>query len=200
MTIISDRLEIIRPADSVPGPKQGNWTYDSYAALPDDGQRYEIVDGVLYMAPGPSDDHQNASLLLSHYFAQHVQLTGLGKVRTAPYDVVLASGTVVEPDLIVVLNAHLGIITRKGVFGTPDLVLEIASPSTSTYDRNKKFMTYQKAGVLEYWIVEPELHTIEVWVLQNGVYQPLGIFTGKAGIPSTIVPSIAEIQVEQFFA
>ena len=196
----SGKLDIIRPADSVTGPRQGSWTYDHYAALPDDGRRYEIVDGVLYIAPVLSDEHQNASMLISLYLGQHVQLVGLGRVRAAPYDVVLASGTVVEPDVVVVLNVHLDIITHKGIVGTPDLVVEIASPSTSTFDRSKKFMTYQRASVPEYWIVEPELHTIEVWVLQNGVYQPLGVFAGKAGIPSTIVPSIAEVWVEQFFA
>lgn len=196
----SDKLDFLRPADHIPGPKQGSWTYDSYAALPDDGRRYEIVAGVLYMAPAPSDEHQNAATLISYYLVHHVQIAGLGKVRSTPYAVKLNASTVVEPDVVVVLKEHLSVITSKGVVGTPDLAVEIASPSTSTYDRQQKFLAYQKAGVPEYWLVDPIAYTVEVWTLEESKYQMLGIFKGKASIPSKIVPTIAEVHVEQFFA
>lgn len=90
MTITSKEITVVTPANHVPGPKQGCWTYDHYLALPDDGQRYEIVGGVLYMAPAPNMGHQAASIRFSHYLFTHIELAGTGKVYAAPTDVVLA--------------------------------------------------------------------------------------------------------------
>jgi Uma2 family endonuclease len=200
MAMTSDRLDVVRPADHVPGPKQGNWTYSHYAALPDDGQRYEVIDGVLYMAPAPDDEHQDAAGNFFYYLKMHIHFAGLGKVRISPYDVQLAPGVVVQPDVLVVLNAHLDRITHRGLVGAPDLVIEVASPSTATFDRRKKYTAYESAGVPEYWIVDDAAQTIEVLTLENGVYTTLGIFIGKATLPSKVVPEIAAVQVEQFFA
>ncbi len=152
------------------------------------------------MAPAPSDNHQNAASQFCFYLMQHVQHKGLGKVRVAPYDVELAPNIVVQPDVVVVLNAHLDVITKDGIIGPPDLVVEIASPSTATHDRNKKYLAYEHAGVHEYWIADPIAQTIEMLLLEEGKYQTLGVFTGKAGVPSKIVPTIEFVQVEQFFA
>ncbi len=79
---------MVMPADHMPGPEQGHWTYKDYAALPDDGHRYEIVDGVLYMAPSPNEWHQTTAC---DYFllSTHIELTGLGQVYIAPFDVEL---------------------------------------------------------------------------------------------------------------
>lgn len=194
------RLDVVRPADHVPGPTQGNWTYAFYATLPDDGRRYEIIDGVLYMAPAPSDDHQNAVGRFLYYLMTYVDFAGLGVVRISPYDVELAPDVIVQPDVIVVLNAHRDIITPRGIVGTPDLVVELASPSTTTYDRHKKYMAYEGAGVSEYWIADPIAQTVEVLTLEQGKYQTLGVFSCKAMLPSKIVPAIASVHVEQFFA
>src|SRR5437660_3067583 len=105
--IQTEELAVVTPADWVPGPPQGFWTYNDYAALPDDGKRYEIVNGVLYMAPSPSGAHQDAALEIASYLRTYIKLTGLGLVRIAPFDVVLSPGNVVQPDVLVVLNANL---------------------------------------------------------------------------------------------
>lgn len=107
---------------------------------------------------------------------------------------------VVQPDLLVVLNANLERISDQCIVGAPDLVVEIASPSTSTHDRHKKYIAYASAGVPEYWIADPLAHTVEVLVLEGGAYSSLGVFSGQNTLPSLVVPGITDVRVEQFFA
>ena len=110
---------MVTPADHMPGPGQGHWTYKDYANLPDDGHRYEIVDGVLYMAPSPNRSHQNTAFEIASYLRSHVKLTGLGQVFIAPFDVELNTRTVVQPDVIVLLNHNLDKITFSRIIGAP---------------------------------------------------------------------------------
>src|SRR5206468_2237517 len=123
---------VVTRADHVPGPKQGCWTYEDYAQLPDDGNRYEIIDGVLYLMPGPTKEHQETVLRFGTYLFLNVKLTGIGQVLIAPFDVDLPlHPDMVQPDVLVVLNANLGILTSAKADGAPDLVVEVASPSTA---------------------------------------------------------------------
>ena len=192
--------DIVTPADWVPGPKQGHWTYDDYAALPDDGKRYEIVDGVLYMTPpSPNGFHQGATNLFSTYLTIHIQFTGLGRVYAGPLDVELATGTVVQPDVLVLLNSNLHKITFSRIIGAPDLAIEVSSPGTVKQDKNTKLKAYALAGVSEYWIADPKAHTVEVLLLEDGAYRSAGVFSGEQTLPSRVVPNFP-IQVEQFFA
>ena len=108
------------------------------------------------MAPAPVEPHQFASSRLTHYLVSHVDLQGLGRVYAAPFDVELSPDNVVQPDVIVVLNDNLQVITHERIVGAPDLVGEIASPSTATHDRNRKLRAYEIAGVREYWIVDAD--------------------------------------------
>ncbi|HEV2656062.1 MAG TPA: Uma2 family endonuclease [Ktedonobacteraceae bacterium] len=191
---------MLTPADNVPGPEQGHWTYDSYAALPDDGKRYEILDGVLYMAPpSPSGWHQQSVVRLSHYLFDAVELAGLGRVFVAPFDVELSPGTVVQPDVVVLLNKNSEKYVVSRIIGGPDLVIEIISPGTAYHDRLRKYNVYARAGVKEYWIVEPIRHTVEVFVLGEDAYHTLGTFSGKQALPSSVIPDFP-VYVEQFFA
>jgi Uma2 family endonuclease len=138
----SGNVPMVIPADHIPGPRQGHWTYDDYAALPDDGHRYEIVDGVLYMSPAPSREHQNAALEIAAYLRTYVKLAGLGQVYIAPFDVQLDPRTVVQPDVLVVLNPHLDRVAESRVIGAPDLVVEVSSPGTVGHDRTRKQDAY----------------------------------------------------------
>jgi Uma2 family endonuclease len=190
--------EVVTPADWVPGPKQGEWTYDDYKKLPDDGNRYEILNGVLLLMPSPKDSHQNAAGWIYHHLVIHVRLAGLGKVRMAPLDVKLDEKNTFQPDVLVVLNEHLDRLTEDGVMGAPDLTVEVLSPSTALEDRVDKHREYALAGVPEYWIVSTERHTVEVFTLKGREYRSLGIFSGKDTLPSKIVPNIP-VHVEQFF-
>ncbi len=126
-----ERLAVVVPADGVSGPKQGQWTYAEYAAIPEDGKRYEVVNGVLYMAPAPSLGHQGIALEIATYLRERVQLAGLGRVFLAPADVELSDHTVVQPDVFVVVNEHLDRLAGSRLMGAPDVAIEIASPSTA---------------------------------------------------------------------
>lgn len=196
--IPTEEPSIVTPADWVPGPPQGSWTYDDYAALADDVRHYEIVNGVLVMGPAPSPDHQSIAVRLSHYLFVHAELAGLGRVFAAPLDVELGPKNVFQPDVIVLLNAHLDRVTAKRIVGAPDLVVEVASPGTAAFDRLTKYDVYARAGVTEYWIVKSAQRTVEVLMLENGEYRSLGIFNGQATLPSRVLPGLP-VRVEQFF-
>ncbi len=150
------------------------------------------------MSPSPNGPHQDLTLRLAHYLLMHVEFAGLGKVRIAPFDVELTPEDVFQPDVLVVLNAHLDRVTTNRVIGAPDLVVEVASRGTAAYDRLTKYDVYARAGVSEYWIVKPETHTVEVLVLESRRYRSLGIFTGNMVLPSRVVPDFPA-QVEQLF-
>jgi Uma2 family endonuclease len=192
-------LSVVTRADWVQGPKQGEWTYETYAAIPEDGQRYEVIEGVLYRMSAPTWDHQGVIMKLAYYFEGFVMDTNLGEARVAPVDVELHPGTVVQPDAVFLLREHLDRITeqqkpsggtiRVRVVGSPDLVVEIASPSTAKYDRNEKLNSYARAGVPEYWIINPQKEEIEVLLLEKGSYHCLGSFSGEEQLPSRILPN-----------
>lgn len=198
MTTTSNRTSMVIRADHVPGPRQGEWTYSHYAAL-DDGQRYELIDGVLYMPPAPDISHQGSVMRFAYHLLTRIEFAGLGKAYVAPTDVELEPGTVVQPDALVVLKANLHKITPSRVIGAPDIVIEVASPGTRKYDWHEKYRAYARAGVPEYWIVNPRLRTIEVLTLEGESYQSLGVFGGEQTVRSLVVPTIGEIRVEQFF-
>ncbi len=190
---------MVTAADRVPGPGQGRWTYKDYADLPDDGRRYEIVDGVLYTTPSPNEWHQTVVGRIFRYLSAHIEDGGLGRVYIAPLDVELAPDTVVQPDVLVILNASREKITKSRIIGAPDLVVEVASPGTVAHDRREKQDAYARAGVPEYWVAIPEAYTIEVLVQEAGEYRSLGVFEGQALLPSRAVPGFL-VHVEEFFA
>lgn len=138
-------------------------TYEDFLLLPDDGRRHEIIDGEHYVNPSPNTRHQMVSMRLSFALYAHVSEHQLGHVFTAPYDVVLGEHDIVEPDLIYVSNARGHVITRKNIEGAPDLLVEILSPSKPEYDTRLKFKTYERYGVAEYWIVDPDAGAISVF-------------------------------------
>jgi Uma2 family endonuclease len=103
-------------------------TYRDYAALPDDGRRYEIHDGELSVTPAPSPRHQDVVLNVATVLRAHVAAHGLGKVYVAPIDVILGDTTVVQPDVVYVAADRIALVTARGLEGAPTLVVEILSP------------------------------------------------------------------------
>ena len=200
MAMTSHKFDAVIPANDVPGPRQGEWTYSYYATLPDDEYRYEIVDGVLYMSPAPNLWHQEIVAALISYLRPLVNNTGLGRVFVAPTDVVLSPKTVVQPDITILLKAQFHKMGGMRIVGAPDLVIEVASPKTATYDRHEKYDAYLRAGVTEYWIVDPNAHTIEVRILKENTYQLLGLFEKQDALQSIVVPMVKTIWAEQIFA
>ena len=146
------------------------YTYQDYLKLPDDRNRYEIIEGELIMGPAPSLNHQDVSRNLLIKIEAFLKKHNIGKIYHAPCDVVLSDYHVVQPDLIVVLDSNKNILSEKNIQGTPDLIIEILSPDTAYYDLVEKKELYEKFGVKEYWIVDPKKHRIEIFTLEEGNY------------------------------
>lgn len=150
------------------------------------------------MTPAPSPEHQDIVGEIFAYLRVHVKLAGRGRVLMAPLDVDLGPKNVYQPDIVVVLNAHLDRVREKRIVGAPDLVVEVASPGTAAIDRLTKSEKYARAGIAEYWIIKPTTRTVEVMVLEDDEYHSLGVFSGQATLPSRIVSDLP-VHVEQFF-
>ncbi|NUO09096.1 MAG: Uma2 family endonuclease [Candidatus Brocadia sp.] len=147
------------------------WTYEDYLHLADD-KRYEILKGKLsMMTPAPEFNHQRIAMRLAVKFYLFVEKYGLGYVVDAPTDVILDEENVVQPDILFISNKNKDIIRKKGVFGPPDLVVEIVSPSTQYRDVYEKKDLYARFQIKEYWIVNPYMKCIEVLSLnEKGAY------------------------------
>ncbi len=173
-------------------PAPGEWTYEDYLDLPDDGSRYEIIWGELYMTPAPNIRHQMTSGELEFALRTFVKTHNLGVVLDAPCDVLLEpDGTPVEPDILFVSKERNHIVTAKNVNGAPDLIIEILSPSNPEHDRMRKFELYKESGVAEYWIVDPEARTIEVFVLRENKYLLLGRYEAGQAAVSEVLPGFS---------
>jgi Uma2 family endonuclease len=145
--------------------------YAEYAAIPNDGRRHEIIDGEHYVNPAPDLYHQAVSKRLQYQLYTKIELAGLGTVYNAPCDVQLFEHDIVQPDLLVVIKSRSRILTPTRVKGSPDLLVEILSPSSQQYDRKTKKKLYRRAGVCEYWIVDPSEQSVQQLILQRNRYR-----------------------------
>jgi Uma2 family endonuclease len=147
-------------AQSIP-PGKIVLTYDDYCELPNDRNRYEILDGELSVTPAPTTKHQITLGNLHRILSAHVFANRMGRLLLAPTDVILAATTVVQPDLVFVSNDRSQVITPRGVEGAPTLVIEILSPTTHRTDRVTKAQLYAKHQIPHYWVVDPDQRTLE---------------------------------------
>ena len=145
-------------------------TYEDYAQIPQDGCQHEIIDGVHYVNPAPNLYHQTVSRRMQFILYTQIEQQNLGVVFNAPCDVQISTHDILQPDLAVVLTENKHILLPEKIQGTPDLVIEILSLSSEARDRKLKRARYQKAGVPEYWIVDPFEHKVEQLVLRDGAY------------------------------
>jgi Uma2 family endonuclease len=172
-------------------PPQGQWTYADYLHQPDNGFRYEVLAGDLYMSPAPSPRHQWAVSVLMVALANFLTEQNLGKAFTSPIDVILDDETVVQPDLVVLLSQRLGIISETGIAGSPDLLIEVLSPATESLDRRRKFDLYLRHGVREYWIVDVAGQVIEVYVSRGEAYSLLAKYAPGQLVASELLPGFS---------
>ena len=154
----------------MPLPQRVRFNYEDFLLFPDDGKRHEIIDGDHFMTPSPNTKHQSVSFKLSAAIANFLAGSGIGRAFAAPFDVVLSDEDIVEPDLLFVSSARAAIITDKNVQGPPDLVVEILSAGTRKTDEVIKRKLYERYGVREYWIVDPELEGIKIYRLTDQGY------------------------------
>jgi Uma2 family endonuclease len=137
-------------------------TYEDYRLLPDDGRRWELIGGDFHVSPAPTSQHQQ---VVSHLVFQLI--SALWKKRRAqvlasPIDVILDETNTVQPDVVVVKHEHRSIITRRGIVGVPDLVIEVVSPHKPSMDFVLKRHLYERFGVPEYWLIDPDERTVTV--------------------------------------
>ena len=167
-------------------------TYEDYVLLPNDRNRYEILEGELTVTPAPSTKHQTASgnlfVLLAHYIKQR----DLGKLFYAPIDLILESTSVLQPDLLFVSKDRQHIITERAIEGVPDLVIEILSRGTSRTDRVTKAQIYARYRVPAYWIVDPEQEVIEIYLPESDGYRLAATLQGAT---PTIAPPFTELEI-----
>jgi Uma2 family endonuclease len=139
------------------------WTAKLVRALPDDGKRYELVSGELVVTPSPAPLHQSILAALYDRMSPYLQRTGAGRLLWSPADLAFGEDEILQPDLFV-LPASLPLEFRAwSEVTTLLLAIEALSPTTARYDRILKRRRYQRAGVPEYWIVDPDARVIERW-------------------------------------
>jgi Uma2 family endonuclease len=155
----------VDPEDAMPTPSHdARLTYEDFLRFPDDGLRHEIIDGAHYVTPSPNQRHQE--LVGRLYLTLSTLLEDRpdrGRLFLSPFDVVFSFHDVVEPDLVFVAPDQLDILTAQNIQGTPALVIEVLSPSTGTRDREVKRLLYERTGVREYWLVDPEQARVTVY-------------------------------------
>jgi Uma2 family endonuclease len=173
------------------------WTYEDYAKIPPDGNRHEIIEGEWIMTPAPEIPHQRACRKLGRILDEHAARHGLGEVFFAPIDVVLSPEDVVQPDLLFVSSGRTAVITRKNLQGAPDLVVEILSSTTAAIDRTHKRALYERAGVREYWIVDPEARTAEIH--EFGSARRVRIYQEGQSFESAVLPGLA-VRLDEVFS
>jgi Uma2 family endonuclease len=172
-------------------PPQGQWRYEDYLRLPDDGKRYEIIEGVLYVANAPGYDHQFTVGEITFHFQVFVREHKLGRVLNAPFEVHLSeTSRPVQPDILFLTTEQQPTPGTQFFDGAPALIVEVISPGSIRLDRHTKFNAYEQAGVAEYWLADPKTRSVEVYILSNGEYALLGQFTDDEAITSNALAGL----------
>lgn len=182
----TEQRKIIKP--------EGQWCYEDYLNLPDDGLRYEIIKGVLYVANAPNYDHQFVTMQLTIQMGSYILQNQLGILLHAPFEVHLSEESrPLQPDVLFIGADRQPTPGSQYFAGAPDVVVEVISPSSIRTDRQDKFDVYEAAGVREYWLVDPKTQAVEVYALSGGEYALFGQFIGDEVIQSTVLPGLAII-------
>jgi len=178
-------------------PEKKRYTYEDYAKLPE-GAPYQLIGGELIMTPAPTPYHQRISSKLGYFLCDFIFKRNLGEVFNAPIDVYFEETETYQPDIIFISKERLDIIKETKIEGAPDLVIEILSPATAYYDLRKKFKIYEKHGVKEYWIVDPEEKSIEIYQNQEGKFKLIQMAKEKDTVNSSLFKDF-ELNLEKIF-
>ena len=180
------------------GSGGGHFTYEDLLYTPDDGKRYEVLEGDLIVSPSPKVKHQWIVKRLQRLL-ERGEDAGIGELFSSPLDVVLSARDVVEPDLLFVTKSRLGILTEDNVQGAPDLVVEVISEGSRKRDAITKRHIYERYGVRFYWLVDPEEETVRVFELQDGAYGEPTTLRAAQQLTCPLFPGITQ-DVGKLFA
>jgi Uma2 family endonuclease len=168
----------------------GEWRYEDLVQLPDDGKRYEIIEGALYEMPAPGVDHATIVMNLIALLLPIITEMG-GRLFTAPIDVRFHGADPVQPDLLAVLPGWSGALRLRSVTGAPDLLIEVLSPSNRGHDLLTKRALYARAGVREYWIVDPAGKTVDILMLDRDAFHTVQRASGENSVISSLLEDTA---------
>lgn len=177
-------------------------TYDDFVLFPDDGRRHELIDGEHYVTPSPNLRHQRISGRLHFAIGSYLRDHPSGEVFYAPLDVVISDVDVVEPDLLYISRERAAdILVPQHVRGAPDLVIEIASKGTRKRDETVKRALYERAGVSEYWVVDPEIDVVRIYRRVGEAFERPVELRRDAGdtLTTALMPGL-ELGLEEVFS
>jgi Uma2 family endonuclease len=176
-------------------------TYADLLELPEDGKRYEIIDGELCVSPSPFVGHQRIAGRIFAALFDHFNRHGGGETLIAPLDVVLAEDAVVQPDVVVITSARAELVGEKNIAGPPDIVIEVLSDGTRRVDEIVKRKLYERYGVDEYWIADPVVEIVKIYRRVGNAFERVAeIGTENGGdITTPLLPEFA-LDVRVVFA
>ena len=162
-------------------------TYEDYCLIPEDRNRHEIIDGIHYVSAAPNTRHQRILGRIFIRLYSFVEQNQLGEVLFSPVDVLFSQYDVVQPDVVFISNERISILTEPNIKGAPNLVVEVLSPSNRRYDLERKKSLYEQFQVPEYWIVDPDAETVEVYVYHDskGYKHPLILASASGDVLET---------------
>ena len=178
-------------------PAKRTHTYEDYNRLPE-GAPYQLIGGELIKTPSAMPYHQELSRELGFKSFSFVKENDLGHVYYAPLDVYFSETDVYQPDILFIGKKRSEIIGKTKIERSPDIVIEILSPSTAYYDLRKKFRIYEKFGVKEYWIVDPELKRIAVYENENSKYKVFSEAENEGSVSSAVLKGF-EVELIELF-
>lgn len=176
--------------------KRDDFTAEDYMALPE-GAPFELINGKLVYMPSPFNDHQQVSMSLSFHISLHVRKNKTGVVRAAPFDVHFDENNIYQPDLMFISNERKYIL-QDWVKGAPDFIVEIISFGTKSRDKGAKMKTYGQHGVREYWLIDPDKRTVEVFHNEKGKMVSKQKFENEGTIESIAIEGFS-IRLSEIF-
>jgi Uma2 family endonuclease len=188
--------------DRTHSPRAVKLTYDDFLLFPDDGQRHELIDGEHYVTPSPNPRHQRILGKLYLAIGNYLRANPIGEVFFAPLDVVMSEHDVVEPDLLYLSRERAAqVLVPEHVRGAPELVVEVGSKGTRKRDETIKRALYDRAGVTEYWVVDPEIDVVRVYRKgADGFERPVELRREAGDTLTTVLLPGLEISLVEIFA
>lgn len=174
-------------------------TVADYMQMPDDGPRYELIEGELLMAPAPNRYHQTISFNLTLILGNYVRKNRLGNIYVAPFDIIFDEHNVLQPDIIYFSRSRASALTKAGASGAPDMAIEIVSPGAEKRDRVLKRKIFARSGVEELWLILPERRRIEIYRLAEDREHPVETISQTGQFTSPMFPGLTITAADVFF-